>query len=225
LIRVSLIWQQVGLGAGAGGMADDRDCLSTARYGSGHRKKGRAKPYLQTKHPHVPIRADSAIFGPVSAADEQSENQNYCARSQGPKSHTSGTTAQRQNLIRVSLIWQQVGLGAGAGGMADDRDCLSTARYGSGHRKKGRAKPYLQTKHPHVPTRADSAVFGPVSAADEQSENQNYCDRSQRPKSHTSGTTAQRQNLIRLSLIWQQVRLGAGAGGMAGDRDCLSNAR
>ena len=191
----------MGLGAGAGGMADDRDCLSTARYGSRHRKNGRAKPYLQTKHPHVPTRADSAIFGPVPAADEQSENQNYCDRSQGPKSHTSGTTAQRQNLIRLSQIWQHVGLGAGAGAMPDDRDCLSTARYGGRHRKNGRANPYLQTKHPHVPTRADSAIFGPVLAADEQSENQNYCDRSQGPKPHPSAKTAQMQVLIRLAQI------------------------
>jgi len=61
-------------------MANDREYLSTARYGSRHSENGRAMPYLQIKHPHVPKRADSATFSRPSSREEQSVRQTYLLR-------------------------------------------------------------------------------------------------------------------------------------------------
>jgi len=61
-------------------MGNDREYLSTARYGSRHSENGRAMPYLQINHPHVPNRADSAKFSRASSREERSERQIYLTR-------------------------------------------------------------------------------------------------------------------------------------------------
>jgi len=61
-------------------VGNDREYLSTARNGSRHTRNGRAMPYLQINHPHVPNRADSAKFSRASSREERSERQIYLMR-------------------------------------------------------------------------------------------------------------------------------------------------
>ena len=98
----------------------------------------------------------------------------YCDRWQRPLPSTSGATAQTQILIRFSQNRRPVGAGTEGGGMARDRECLSTARYGSRHSENGRAMPYLQIKCPHFPNRADSATLSRSSSREVRSERQTY---------------------------------------------------
>jgi len=156
-------------------MAHNRECLSTARYGSRHSENGRAMPYLKIHYPHVPNRADSATLSRASSREERSEGQNYFQRPLAKAdSPTSGTKAQTEISIRFSHNRRPVGAGTEGGGMAHVRECLSTARYGSRHSENGRAMPYLQIKCPHVPNRADSATYSRPSSLEYRSERQTY---------------------------------------------------
>jgi len=186
------------------GIAHDRECLSTDRYDSRHTENGRAMPYLQTKLPHVPKRADSATFSRASSREERSERQICLLRPFG-EADTAHEWGNSTEADFDSSFAEQAAGGCGGGGGAGWETTESISR------PPGMAVAIAKTVVPchtckliirtsqNVQTVQHSRGYRHAKSGPK--DKPTYCDRSQRPAPPTSGTAAQRQISIRLSKI------------------------